>query len=88
MRTTLDIELQLLKALRREALHRKIPVKHLVNRLLRQALNERPVTPTAPYHLPTFDMGLPLPGVNLDKALAIAAELEDEEMLREMHLRK
>lgn len=88
MRTTVDIELALLKSLRREALRRRVPVKHLLNRLLRQALSDAPVRPEVPYQLPTFDLGLPPPGVNLDKALAVAAQLEDEEALREMHLRK
>ena len=88
MRTTVDIEAGLLKSLRREALRRHVPIKHLLNRLLRQALNDRPITPTTPYQLPAFDMGLPPVGVNLDKALALAAALEDEETIREMHLRK
>lgn len=32
-------------------------------------------------------MGL-LPGVNLDKALQLAAEMEDEEIIRKLQLRK
>jgi hypothetical protein len=33
-------------------------------------------------------MGMPVAGINLDKALALSATLEDEEIVREMELRK
>jgi hypothetical protein len=38
--------------------------------------------------MPTFEMGDPLPGVNLDKALSLASALEDEEISRKLVLRK
>ena len=85
MRTTVDIEPGLLKSLRREAHKRNVPVKHLLNRLLRQALTEAPRKP-APYRLPTFSMGTPV--FNVDKALSVAAEFADEETLQKLHLRK
>ena len=88
MRTTLDIEPGLLKKLRREAERRQVAFKHLVNRLLRDGLSPPNVAPSEPYQLPTFDLGQPMPGVNLDKALRLADDLEDEEVLRKMQLRK
>ncbi|PWJ55829.1 hypothetical protein SAMN06264364_102195 [Quadrisphaera granulorum] len=36
-----------------------------------------------PYRTPTFDMGGPA-RVNLDRALALAGDLEDEEIIRKM----
>jgi hypothetical protein len=33
-------------------------------------------------------MGMPAGGINLDKALALAAVLEDDEVVRELELRK
>jgi hypothetical protein len=86
MRTTVDIEGSLLKALRREALKRQIPVKHLLNRLLRQGLAATPAKTGGPYRVPTFSMGEPL--FNTDKALNVAAALEDDEVVRKLLLRK
>ena len=88
MRTTLDIEPGLLKRLRHEALRRRVPFKHLLNRLLRQGLEGPPAAPAGRYRCPTFAMGTPAPTVALDKALGLAAALEDEEITRELQLRK
>ncbi len=41
----------------------------------------------AAYSATTFSMGLP-PGVNLDKALQLAAQLEDDETARKLQVRK
>jgi hypothetical protein len=87
MRTTVDIEPGILKRLRQEALRRRVPFKHLLNRLLRQGLEAPPAGRPARYRCPTFAMGSPA-RLNLDKALDIAAALEDDETLRELELRK
>ncbi len=87
MRTTVDIELGLLKRLRREALRRRVAFKHLLNRLLREGLDARPAAPAERYQCPTFAMGTPAPSLNLDKALGLAAALEDEQIVRELQLR-
>ena len=88
MRTTVDLELDLLKRLRREALRRGVPVKHLLSKLLREGLEARPAGPVGGYRCPTFAMGAPAPGVDLTKALAVAAALEDDEVARELQLRQ
>ncbi len=88
MRTTVDIEPGLLKRLRHEALRRRVPFKHLLNRLLRQGLETQPAATAGRYQCPTFAMGTPAPTVALDKALGLAAALEDAETLRELQLRK
>lgn len=87
MRTTVDLERSLLERLRREALRRRVPFKHLLNKLLREGLEARPAGPAA-YRCPTFAMGTPEPAVDLTKALALAAALEDDEIARELQLRK
>jgi hypothetical protein len=88
MRTTVDIEPGLLKRLRHEALRRRVPFKHLLNRLLRQGLESPAAAPAGRYRCPTYAMGAPASSLSLDKALGLAAALEDEETLRELQLRK
>ena len=86
MRTTVDIEPGLLKRLRHEALRRGVPFKHLLNRLLRHGLEAPPAAAARRYPCPTFAMRAPTG--SLDKALGLAAALEDEEVTREIVLRK
>jgi hypothetical protein len=40
------------------------------------------------YRVPSFVMGRPGPSVRLDKALALAAAMEDDEIARELTMRK
>jgi hypothetical protein len=87
MRTTVDIEPRLLKRLRAEATRRGISFKSLLGQVIRRGLDDQPAPP-APFTCPTFDMGMPTGGINLDKALALAAVLEDDEVVRELELRK
>ncbi|MBC8089348.1 MAG: antitoxin [Phycisphaerae bacterium] len=88
MRTTVDIEPQLLKRLRDEAHKRGVPLKDFLNGVIRRGLDERVSNPPTRYRLPTFNMGNPVDGRSLDKALALAAELEDEEEIRKLNMRK
>jgi len=67
-----------LRALARE---RGVSLRTVINEALRDGI--RPQGDPEPYKLPTRALGV-LPGVNLDKALALAAELEDEERIRKM----
>jgi hypothetical protein len=87
MRTTVDIELPLLKRLRAEAQRRGISVKDLLQGLIRRGLQDRS-TDQRPYRAPSFAMGAPNRAINLDKALAMAAGLEDDEIARELSARK
>ena len=41
-----------------------------------------------PYRLKPVSLGGVLPGIDIDKALRLAAALEDEEIARELDLRK
>ena len=84
MRTTVDVEAHLIKRLRAEAHRRALPFKQVLNRVIQLGLDAE--ARTEPYQCPTFSMGEP--SVDLDKALRIAGELEDEETVREMERRR
>jgi hypothetical protein len=87
MRTTLNIDDDLLRDLKQVAHKSATPLKQVVNSALRRGLTElAPARPRKRYVCPTFDMGKPT--VKLDKALALAAGLEDNEVLRKLELRK
>ncbi len=86
MRTTIDLDPYLLERLRDEAHRRGVPFKELLNGVVRRGLEERPVGRTKPYRCPEFSMGAPLRP--LDKALAIADALDEDEVARELMLRK
>jgi hypothetical protein len=87
MRTTVDIEPDLLERLRTEAHRRRVPFKRLLNLVIRQGL-ERESLESEPYECPTFPMGAVRASVDLDKALSVAAALEDEETVQELKMRK
>lgn len=84
MRTTLTIDSDVRLLLERRMSERELSFKEAVNEALRDGLapDSRQPSPSTP----TFDLGEPL--VPLDKALRLAGELEDEERLRQMALRK
>lgn len=60
--------------------------KEYLNGLLHRALNEPRGRQAEPYRCPAFAMGAPLRP--LDKALSLADRLEDDEVARELLLRK
>ena len=88
MRTTLTLDDDVAAKLDGVAHKKKLPFKRVVNEALRAGLTqmEHPCQPKR-YKLKTFKMGFS-PAYNWDKALSIAAEIEDEEILRKMSLRK
>jgi hypothetical protein len=57
-----------------------------LNDAIREGLAPRTETARSPFRTETADLGLPT--VNLDRALALAGELEDEELLRRMRAGK
>ena len=85
MRTTVRIDDDLLKDLQRRAAAQSIPLSKLLNQLLRQAMAGKPLK-RARYRERVFSLGRPR--VPLDKALALAASEEDEEVLRKLAVRK
>lgn len=88
MRTTLNIDDELLQRLKREAERSGTSFVAVVNRVLQLGLERaHPKTSRKTYKCKTFSMGFP-PMQNLDKALQLAALLEDEETVHKMMLRK
>ncbi|MCS5691404.1 hypothetical protein NZK33_05320 [Cyanobium sp. FGCU-6] len=85
MRTTLTIDDGVLRQLRRKALDSGKPLKQVVNEVLRAGLQRpEPSAPRVPYRLPTFAIGALAPGVDLTKAQALAAALEDEARIEKL----
>lgn len=80
MRTTVTLDPDAEQLIRRRMKERKVSFKRALNDLVREgdhAIGERTEFRTA-----TWEMGLPT--VDLDKAMLLAAELEDEEIARRM----
>jgi len=89
MRTTITLDDRLARALKDLAHRSGKPFKQVVNETLRAGLEAgaAPARPR-PYRLKPVSLGGPLPGIDLTKALQLAAQLEDDEILRKLHQRK
>jgi len=89
MRTTLTIDDHLFKALKALAQRSGRPFNQVVNETLEAGLAAREVPVKArPYRLKPAALGGVAPGVELTRALRLAAALEDEEIARKLELRK
>ncbi len=86
MRTTVTLDDDVVATLREIARERNISFKEALNTSVRRGCKDTPRGAT-PYRMPTRSLGL-RPGVNLDKALQLAGELEDAEIVRKLELRK
>ena len=88
MRTTVRIDDELLERLKEQARKENISLTRLIERTLRAGLKagRRPGQPHQRFREATRGMGAPR--VNLDKALALVAAMEDEEVVRKMLLGK
>lgn len=73
--------------LRSLARERGIPLRTAINDALRAGLRPGRGDLVTPYRLPSRALGA-RPGIDLDKALQLASELEDAETLRKLELRK
>jgi hypothetical protein len=89
MRTTLTIEDQLAIALKDAARQSNKSFKEIVNETLKAGLaaKKTPVK-TRLYRLKPVSMGHVAGNFNLDKALQLADALEDEELVRKLHMKK
>jgi hypothetical protein len=85
MRTTVTLDPDVAARLREVARERGISFKEALNSSVRAGLGQG--GSQQPYRVPTRPLGL-RPGVDLDKALALAGELEDRELTRKLELRK
>ncbi|MBA2668512.1 MAG: antitoxin [Trueperaceae bacterium] len=80
MRSTITLDPDVTELVRREMHDRRASFKQVVNDGLRAAL--RDTRPAEPFETPTFDLGAPR--TDLDRALALAGALEDEERLQRL----
>lgn len=87
MRTTVNIRDHLLHRLKQEAEKSGTSLTEWVNRAIEKGLERLSPEPHRPKHrCLTFSMGEP--NFDPDKALRYAADLEDDETLRKLSMRK
>jgi hypothetical protein len=88
MRTTVRIDDDLMIELKARAHAESVSLTRMLNRTLRTGLAQRKPDGqrTRRFKQKTVSMGRPK--VDIDKALALAAQLEDEEIARKLALRK
>lgn len=87
MRTTLNIDERILRHMKSEAEKAGISLTELANRALELGLQRLAPVPERESPSPlTFSLGQAR--FNIDKALEFAAELEDQELVRKLDLRK
>ena len=87
MRTTLTLDDDVAAQLRRLARETGRPFKQVVNEALRAGLMPQQGESRMDVVFPTFDLELRA-GVDLTRARHLAADLEDEEIVRKLELRK
>lgn len=86
MRTTITLDDDVAAQLKAVARERDVSFKEAVNSAVRRGLSvER--EPSRPYQVPTHALGL-RSDVDVDKTLRLAGELEDDEIVRKLELRK
>lgn len=88
MRTTLTIDDAIAKALRDLAHKSNKSFKEVVNETLHAGLSAKRAPKAKPYRVRPASLGGIAPGVNLDKALALADAIEDQELAAKIELRK
>lgn len=86
MRTTIDLDPDVDARMRALARERGVPLRTVINDALR-AGSQPDAGAGSPYTLPSRRLGV-RPGIDLDKALRLAGELEDDEVARKLDLRK
>jgi hypothetical protein len=85
MRTTVTLDDDVAARLREVARERGQSFKEALNAAVRAGL--APTVRGRRYRVPARDLGV-RPGVDLDSALQLAAELDDEQIRRKLELRK
>lgn len=89
MRTTLTIDDEVARQLRRVVHRSGKSFKAVVNEALRAGMvDDRVVTTARPYRLNPVSLGGVVGPYDLVKALQVADALEDEEVARELEIRK
>jgi hypothetical protein len=87
VRTTLTLDDDLVAALKQTTQGSGLSFEEVVNRTLRSGLAAEATPPKArPYRVKPASLGVPMPGLDLDKALRLADALEDEAIGRSLDL--
>lgn len=88
MRTTVDIDADLLDRVRGESTRSGRSFREELNRAIHRGLSAARPRSDEPYLTPTFDLGPVREGVDLNKAISLAGPLADDETVRKLSLRK
>ena len=88
MRSTVRIDDDLMIELKTRAHTESVSLTRILNRTLRAGLAKREPDRQRTKRFKQKTMSMGRPTVDLDKALALAAQLEDEEIARKLALRK
>jgi len=87
MRTTVTLDPDVEALVRAAMTERGISFKEALNQAIRRGLGPSSARGPKKYRLKTHRMGF-RPEVSLDKAVALAASMEDDEIARKLSLRK
>ena len=88
MRTTIDLDPSLLQRLRDDAHAQGVPFRTLLHRVIQRGLDAPAAQSEQPYQSPALSLGQVREGLDLVKALQLAATLEDEEIVRKLAERR
>ncbi|MGE5693682.1 MAG: antitoxin [Candidatus Sericytochromatia bacterium] len=83
MRTTVTLDDDVVQLVRRRMAQEQVSFKKALNDAIREGATGRP----APRRFSTRVVDMGVPAINLDRALQIAADLEDEELIRRQRRR-
>jgi hypothetical protein len=86
MRTKVTLDPDVAALIHRAMRERRITFNEALNQAVRAGMTSA-VAPPAPFRTPTFRMGFEQT-VPLDRALRLAADLEDEEVVRRLATRR
>lgn len=86
MRTTVTLDEDVAARLNAVARERGVPFKVALNDAVRAGLRSA-TSPASPYKVAVRSLGL-RPGIDLDRALRLAADDEDAELVRKLQHRK
>jgi hypothetical protein len=87
MRTTVTLDPDVAAKLKRASSQRGISFKEALNESVRRGLRDKDEPAAKPYRVRPRDLGA-RPGIDLDKSLSLAGDLEDAEIVRKLALRK
>lgn len=87
MRTTVTLDDDLFATLQQLAGERGTAFKEVLNGTLRRGLTAPTAGEKTTWTMPSGNLGL-RPGIDLDRAMHVVADLEDEEIVRKLELRK